>query len=502
VHLHKTGMTRQEHPAMVVGNSVFDAPGWGYVHHSSHADFVDNVAFDVFGAAYAAEDGDETGIWLRNIAIRSQGYYAGEAAAKEGVERHDNGRTGDGFFFAGRLVEASGNVAANTTHGFVWMHRSAPSGPAAETLHQPEIAYGLPALVPQDPPIQGFRDNEAFGTSVGLIVIKGNPEQGHEVRSVMERFLSWETRQGVDLSYTGHYTLLDFDLIGTTAKEFFGPELGVRVGTNAFDIVFNGLKLERFPVGVSMIDEHTVPVREADVGFVLIDMVTEGVGELVISRSEERVRRLAGADLQPGVIEALPANLEIRVQQDLALAMDKRDSLGLTPRQQSNDSQTIYRWEVPDLLRMTGYFTGPDGRKLVLIPDFIADRATGALLKHSLVVPLNVADHDLASWGVPSRGVYAPENAPPLAEDDALVTVRDRMLTLDLVANDTDPEGDPLTVDGHTDPQHGDVITLEDGGLVYRPNLGFTGEDSFTYWAADGAGNYSPARVRIMVGEP
>jgi hypothetical protein len=504
VHLHKTGTEHLDRPAMVVGNSVFDAPGWGYVHHSSHAEFVDNVAFDVFGAAYAAEDGDETGIWLRNIAIRSPGFFAGDAAAKDerDVKRHDNGRTGDGFFFAGRLVEAAENVAANTTHGFVWMHRSAPSGPATRTLQQPEIAYGLATLFPEEPPIQGFRDNEAFGTSVGLIVIKANPEQGHEVRSVMEGFLNWETRQGVDLSYTGHYTLLDFDLIGATAEEFFGPEVGVKVGTNAFDMVFNGLKLERFPVGVSMVEGHTVPIREADVGFVLIDLATKDVGEEIVSRSDDRFRRVSGSDLAPGEPGVLPSNLEIRAQEHLSLVMDKRDSLGVTPRVQSNDSQTIYGWQLPDLLRQTGYVTGPAGRKLALIPDFVADRATGRLSKHSLVVPLDIADHELASWGVVSRGVLDPSNVPPSAQDDSLTTEMNTALVLDLLANDRDADGDALRVDGRTDPRHGDVIVLEDGDILYRPNLGFAGEDVFTYWATDGAGNFSPAVARITVVRP
>jgi hypothetical protein len=93
------------------------------------------------------------------------------------VGRHDNGRTGDGFFFAGRLVEAAENVAANTTNGFVWMHRSAPSRPLTDNLHQPEIGRGAETVDVSQSVIQGFRDNEAFGTHTGVIVVKANPRR-------------------------------------------------------------------------------------------------------------------------------------------------------------------------------------------------------------------------------------------------------------------------------------------------------------------------------------
>lgn len=502
LHLHKTGMANPAAPAMVVGNVVFGSPGWGFVHHSSNADFVDNVAFDVFGAAYAAEDGDETGIWLRNIAIRAQGFDAGEAATKLGVERHDNGRTGDGFFFAGRLVEAAENVAANTTHGFVWMHRSAPSSPASETIDQPAIAYGRPVITPDDPPIQGFRDNEAFGTKVGLIVIKGNSEQGHDIRSVLDGFLNWETGIGVDISYTGHYTLLDFDLIGARDQEFFAADTGVRYGTNAFDIVINRLTLARFAIGVNMAQEHTYPLQDAEVGLVLIDVEAEDVVELFRSPSKTRYKLLTAADLATGVLEVVRRPVELHDNEDLPLWADKRDSIGQTVRQKPGDQQTIYRWEVPDLLHATGYFTGPDGQKVALIPDFMADRATGALVEQSFVVKLDIPDFRLASWGATDRGVYDPKKSPPVAVDDTVETVIDQPKVIKPLQNDTDPEGTILTIQGTTDPRYGDLVVMTESRLLYRPNLGYIGPDEFTYWASDGMGNYAPATVRIVIASP
>ena len=112
LHLHRTGTEDQDNPAIALGNAISGNPGWGLVHHSSHANIIDNIAFDVFGASFVAEDGDETGIWWRNLAIKTEGIGYGDWSTKVGpdVLRDDAGRTGDGFFFAGRMVEASENI--------------------------------------------------------------------------------------------------------------------------------------------------------------------------------------------------------------------------------------------------------------------------------------------------------------------------------------------------------------------------------------------------------
>ncbi len=153
LHFHKTGTTDQDDPAIAIGNTVSGSPGWGFVQHSSNANFIDNIAYDIFGAAFAAEDGDETGIWLHNMAIKTEGIGSTIQSVKganavgdipSDRERHDNGRSGDGFFFAGRLVEASENVAVNTTFGFVWMTRSAPADPLSAISTSPRSPMAAP----------------------------------------------------------------------------------------------------------------------------------------------------------------------------------------------------------------------------------------------------------------------------------------------------------------------------------------------------------------------
>ena len=282
-HFHRTGVDDPENPAMAVGNAVSGSPGWGFVQHDSNAEFIDNVAFDVFGAAFVAEDGNETGIWLRNIAIKSVGANGGtptpnQAKDGEDVARDDNGRTGDGFFFAGRLVEAAENVAANTTNGFVWMTRGPRTDPLTENVDLSEIGYGKETMSVEDPSIQGFLNNEAFGTYRGLMVIKSNPSQGHDARSVLDGFVNWETSYGVELQYTARYTMLDFDLIGTqdtTAQA--QAYTGVNLGKNIFDMVFNGLTIDGFKVGVEHSEEYTFEMSDEDMPTILVDLTTSSV---------------------------------------------------------------------------------------------------------------------------------------------------------------------------------------------------------------------------------
>ncbi|MEK7266415.1 MAG: G8 domain-containing protein, partial [Pseudomonadota bacterium] len=73
LHIHRAGVDDAQHPAIVEGNAVWGSPGWGFVHHDSNALFSNNAAYDVFGAAFVAETGNEIGRWDHNIAIKSLG---------------------------------------------------------------------------------------------------------------------------------------------------------------------------------------------------------------------------------------------------------------------------------------------------------------------------------------------------------------------------------------------------------------------------------------------
>lgn len=98
-------------------------------------------------------------------------------------------------------------------------------------------------------------------------------------------------------------------------------------------------------------------------------------------------------------------------------------------------------------------------------------------------------------------GVQAP-NSPPVASDDFLRTATDRLLLigdLQLLANDLDPDHDPLTVTAVTSPAHGTLQDLGDGVWSYLASGGFTGVDQLTYVASDGRGGSAVGTVSIEV---
>jgi RHS repeat-associated protein len=73
---------------------------------------------------------------------------------------------------------------------------------------------------------------------------------------------------------------------------------------------------------------------------------------------------------------------------------------------------------------------------------------------------------------------------------------------INVLGNDSDPDGDPLTVTGVTQPTNGKAVTGSNNIVTYTPTTGFTGQDSFTYSISDGRGGTAGATVRVTVNPP
>ncbi|WP_136635757.1 Ig-like domain-containing protein [Pseudooceanicola onchidii] len=86
----------------------------------------------------------------------------------------------------------------------------------------------------------------------------------------------------------------------------------------------------------------------------------------------------------------------------------------------------------------------------------------------------------------------------PVAGDDMAETDEDTAVTIDVLANDTDPQNDPLTISDVTDPANGSVAVV-DGKLVYTPDQDFNGTDTITYTVTDPDGNTDTATVTVTV---
>ena len=90
-------------------------------------------------------------------------------------------------------------------------------------------------------------------------------------------------------------------------------------------------------------------------------------------------------------------------------------------------------------------------------------------------------------------------NADPVARDDDFALDEDKALQGDVVANDSDADGDTLTVSPGTGPEHGTMTLEADGTFEYAPAADFHGNDHFTYTVSDGQGGTDSAEVTIEV---
>ncbi|WP_170113414.1 Ig-like domain-containing protein [Ahniella affigens] len=93
-----------------------------------------------------------------------------------------------------------------------------------------------------------------------------------------------------------------------------------------------------------------------------------------------------------------------------------------------------------------------------------------------------------------------PANRAPVALDDSAIALGMVFVPLEVLLNDSDPDGDSLTVLSFTQPANGSVIQSSVPGVLhYRANPGFCGLDTFTYTISDGRGGTATATVTVDV---
>ena len=94
----------------------------------------------------------------------------------------------------------------------------------------------------------------------------------------------------------------------------------------------------------------------------------------------------------------------------------------------------------------------------------------------------------------------APPNSPPVARDDAVATSMGESVTVAVLTNDSDVDGEALVVSATTQPAQGSVsIGPAATTVVYTPQPGFCGTDAFGYSISDGRGGVASATVTVTV---
>ncbi|MDF4710130.1 tandem-95 repeat protein [Vibrio parahaemolyticus] len=91
-----------------------------------------------------------------------------------------------------------------------------------------------------------------------------------------------------------------------------------------------------------------------------------------------------------------------------------------------------------------------------------------------------------------------PVNDAPVAKDDTATTQEDTAVTIDVLPNDTDVDGDKLSIQSASVPEAQGKVEIVNGKLVFTPAENFDGDAEITYIVTDGALT-DPATVKVTV---
>ncbi|MBD6978670.1 tandem-95 repeat protein, partial [Vibrio parahaemolyticus] len=96
-----------------------------------------------------------------------------------------------------------------------------------------------------------------------------------------------------------------------------------------------------------------------------------------------------------------------------------------------------------------------------------------------------IDDEDLVVSGSANLDIL-PINDAPNAENDVITTEEDTVVTIDVLVNDSDVEGDVLSIQSASVPSEQGSVDIVDGKLVFTPAENFNGEATITYIVTDG----------------
>ena len=247
IHFHQIGTDPTLAPALVKGSVIFNGPGWGFVNHSSHVNFIDNVSYGLQGAGFYTEAGDEIGTMQGNIAIRSvnRTFTTDEGGAIDPdlrAFRMDYGNDGDGFWLTGNRVSVIDNVAAGASaHGIIYWSDGVMevSGDSAARVTVRVSSLPNAGLIPDREsipvwwaPLAESRGNETYGATIGFRAryihaanYLGREEQSDFHRTPPQAYVdtltptfrnltTWGNRDGVLLNYNERLSLIDSRIVG------------------------------------------------------------------------------------------------------------------------------------------------------------------------------------------------------------------------------------------------------------------------------------------------
>ncbi|MFC1759129.1 Ig-like domain-containing protein, partial [Planctomycetota bacterium] len=213
LHFHRAGVAGA--PGIVHGSSVVDSVGWGYVNHGSHAVFTNNVAYDVDGAAYVTERGDETGLFAHNLSIKNVSLGLGErggfgAEKAVGPNVNNFGVRGHGIWSQGPLVRWRDNIISGAMDAIGMKHIAFDGG--SEGVK----AQGFTQRVHEIKFVENV-GSTVYGSGKTMTFSIYHPGRGKKEVTDFHDFLVWNVTRGFSAGYSSGMRLQNLVMIGDPA---------------------------------------------------------------------------------------------------------------------------------------------------------------------------------------------------------------------------------------------------------------------------------------------
>ena len=287
IHFHRGGTDPTSTPATVNGSVVWGSPGWGFVNHSSHVNFTNNVAYGVFGSAYYTEAGDEIGTFDSNIAIRSVNPRSpinsddGAIDPDLGHGQQEFGNSGDGFWLSGHLVSLKNNVSSGSSgHGIIiWSDGlveadvNGRTAVSTNSIANGHLITGRTSIPTWWAPLAEVSNNEVSGSTIGFRTryihsqsylgeggseFHKRPDQAYidTLNPVIDGLKVWGNRDGIMMNYSERISLRNAEVVGIgapwvlnggTANVGAGLDLGTEISRGSGRI--ENVTIEGFDMG-------------------------------------------------------------------------------------------------------------------------------------------------------------------------------------------------------------------------------------------------------------
>ena len=269
LHFHRTGSDDiNSTPSMATGNAVVGSPGWGIVHHDSHAVLEDNVVFDVAGTGIVAESGNEIGAWRNNITIKTTGDGDRRFAPAHPKRRNvfDFGFEGGGYWVQGAAqVEMVDNVAVSAAGAGIDIFSGLSSNFDAYTMpvanlpaNLQYIGQGRDEISVAIVPLRRLSGFETYNSHDGIVTwehmangdgqmsFAQSKDSGHNARSLIDNFKVWGIRnRGVHNQYSTQVDFVNGLIVGGNHSDY-----GISSNEQAQDHLYKNLRIEGFQSGM------------------------------------------------------------------------------------------------------------------------------------------------------------------------------------------------------------------------------------------------------------